>query len=47
LRKYKFPDKWVDVIELINGANHCVLKDVNKDSQDWNDIELRFKLTMP
>lgn len=47
LKSYRFPDNWTDVIDLISSTEYCIVKDVIKNSQDWNKVDLRFKMTMP
>lgn len=42
-----FPLTWEDVDVLIVGEQQIIIKDVQKGSNEWQNLALRFNLTMP
>jgi len=42
-----FPATWEDIDDLIIGNQQIIIKDVRIGSIEWQNCEIRFKLTMP
>lgn len=42
-----FPPTWEDIDDLIVGNKQIMLKQVQLGSLEWNNLEVRFKSTMP
>ncbi len=40
-----FPKEWEDVDDLLLGQNQVLVKDVNKATLEWQNLETRFKAT--
>lgn len=43
---WDFPEYWEDLERLITGEENLIEKDVKKDSDEWEEVEQRFKVTM-
>jgi hypothetical protein len=48
LKSYKFPPTWEDTFKQVQPGGHSlILKDAVKGSNEWANIEQKFKVTMP
>jgi len=42
-----FPPTWEDIDDLIVGQKQIIVKELQRGSMEWSNLEARFKLTMP
>jgi hypothetical protein len=45
-KAYNFPSFWEDIVELLTSDDQVMMRNLAKDTNEWDRLEANFNLTM-
>ena len=47
VKAYNFPSFWEDIVELLTSDDQVMMRNLVRDTNEWDRLEANFNLTLP